>query len=209
MKLEQLAPEKKEKLLRALYKEYANNGYKNASTNVIVKEAGISKGSLFNYVGNKTEQYCYLIEDALHMFQDKLSNYMNEGQVPEDYFDRLLYRSNMKIRLSLEYPLEYKLLFDAYLEDSEEIKAFMASQYAVFSKMTLAQGKDVLDPQVLKNPQDRDKVVEMVFHLIAGYSENFLRTHQKIQKEDVADILRKMTTDLQTYFDVIKKGFFK
>lgn len=209
MNIDQLASEKREKLIQALIKEYGTQGYKNASTNVIVKEAEISKGSLFNYIGNKEKQYFFIVEYCLDLFKNKLHEYMQVKEVPKDFFEQLLYRSNMKIRLSLEYPLEYKLMFDAYLEEAPEIKAFMAKQYVKFSEISMTTGKENLDPEVLKNPLERDKVVELVYHMIAGYSVNYLNNHKILTEEEIAGVLEHMTSELSGYFDLLRKHFFK
>ncbi|MCH4887723.1 TetR/AcrR family transcriptional regulator [Acidaminobacter sp. JC074] len=209
MKIEELAEEKRKKIRDALIKEYAQKGYAGASTNTIVKEAGISKGSLFNYIGNKEAQYFYLISYILDFFKDRLQTYMESAQVPEDYFDKLLFRSNMKIRMSLEYPLEYKLMFDAYMEEAPEVKAFMAEKYQAFAALSMQSGKDRLDEKVLKDPEDRDKLVELVHHLIAGYSANFLSKRSKLTEGELADVLEHMTEELNGYFCLLRKQFFK
>ena len=50
---------KSKKIIDAAMNEFIRSGYERASTNVIVKEAGISKGSLFNYFTNKkTAEKC-------------------------------------------------------------------------------------------------------------------------------------------------------
>ena len=43
-----LKKEKQDRILNGALKIFALNGYKNGSTDVIVKEAGISKGLLFH-----------------------------------------------------------------------------------------------------------------------------------------------------------------
>ena len=59
-----LKPEKRERIINAALKEFAKNGYDKASTNEIVKESGISKGSLFNYFISKKELYLFLLDYA-------------------------------------------------------------------------------------------------------------------------------------------------
>ena len=49
----ELDSEKQERILDAALKEFAEYGYENGSTNRIVKNCGISKGSLFTYFENK------------------------------------------------------------------------------------------------------------------------------------------------------------
>ena len=209
MKIDQLSSEKRNRIENALIKEYAQRGYLNASTNAIVKDAGISKGSLFNYIGNKEAQYCYIVSYVLHFFKDKLHDYMTGVDVPKDYFENLLFKSNMKIKMSLEYPLEYKLMFDAYMEESPEIKAFMAEKYAFFSDLSMQNGRETLDSETLKDPNDRDKIVEVVHHLIAGYSTNYLNSRKKLSEDEIVEVLEKMTVELDTYFQLFRKHFFK
>ena len=55
LKFQSLETEKRERIINAALKEFAKNGYDKASTNDIVKEAEISKGSLFNYFNSKNE----------------------------------------------------------------------------------------------------------------------------------------------------------
>ena len=49
-----LPAEKQEKVFQAAVSEFASKGYKNASMNSLVKTAGISKGSLFQVLSDKT-----------------------------------------------------------------------------------------------------------------------------------------------------------
>ena len=209
MKFENFETSKKEKLLKALIEEYATQGYANASTNIIVKNAGISKGSLFNYFGNKKSQYLFLIEYVMIFLQNRMKEYMVEVEFPTGYFEQLLFKSQLKIRLGLEYPLEYKLLLDAYLEEDQEVKDFISTQYAMFSAESIEVEKSGLNPDDLKNPEDRDKIVEMVFYLIAGYSETYIKKHKDLDTSNIPEILGKMTDDLISYFNIIQREFFK
>jgi AcrR family transcriptional regulator len=59
---EKLPESRKEQVLQVCIEEFARNGYKNASTNTIVKRLGISKGLLFLYFTSKKDLYLYLID---------------------------------------------------------------------------------------------------------------------------------------------------
>ncbi|MER2064628.1 MAG: helix-turn-helix domain-containing protein, partial [Alkalibacterium sp.] len=52
---------KQEKILNAAFQEFSDKGYQQASTNRIAKQAGIGKGTLFYYFGNKEKLFQYLI----------------------------------------------------------------------------------------------------------------------------------------------------
>ncbi|KZL90506.1 TetR/AcrR family transcriptional regulator [Clostridium magnum] len=61
-KFESLPQEKKKRILDACIEEFALNGYDKASTNSIVKKAGISKGLLFHYFGSKKTLFLYVFD---------------------------------------------------------------------------------------------------------------------------------------------------
>lgn len=56
----QLPADKAERILAAARREFAAKGFSGASTNVIVRECGIAKGSLFNYFRGKEGLFLYL-----------------------------------------------------------------------------------------------------------------------------------------------------
>ena len=70
-----LHKEKQQRILNAALNEFANKGFDRASTNEIVKSAGISKGLLFHYFNNKKDfsSFCLNIvyEQYEHMFQGR------------------------------------------------------------------------------------------------------------------------------------------
>ena len=60
----QLAPPKQTLIYQALLQEFATHPYEEASTNRIVKQANIAKGSLFNYFKDKEDLYLYTLQRA-------------------------------------------------------------------------------------------------------------------------------------------------
>lgn len=70
----QLAPSKQTLVYQALLQEFATHPYEEASTNRIVKRAGISKGSLFNYFKDKEDLYLYTLTTAHLKLVEPLQN---------------------------------------------------------------------------------------------------------------------------------------
>lgn len=56
-KLLDLNTERRDAILNSALKEFTLRGFDDASTNVIAKEAGISKALMFHYVSNKQELF--------------------------------------------------------------------------------------------------------------------------------------------------------
>src|SRR5699024_7893602 len=73
----------------------------NASTNEIVKQAHISKGSLFNYFNSKKELYCYLISYSTQILEDM---YEEIDLSETDLFNRIENIGLQKLYVQQKYP---------------------------------------------------------------------------------------------------------
>jgi TetR/AcrR family transcriptional regulator len=85
---DKLAPEKQEKVFEAAVGEFASKGYRNASMNSLVKAAGISKGSIFQYFKNKRNLFDGVVEIAT----DRVKLYLKQVRDDTrelDFFARL------------------------------------------------------------------------------------------------------------------------
>ena len=65
--LDGLDPEKRDRIINAAIEEFARYPFEKASTNNIVKKAGISKGLLFHYFDSKQALYEKLIGFVINM----------------------------------------------------------------------------------------------------------------------------------------------
>ena len=57
--------EKQDRMINAALRIFAENGYRHASTDIIVKEAGISKGLLFHYFTSKMGLFSFLFDYSI------------------------------------------------------------------------------------------------------------------------------------------------
>jgi AcrR family transcriptional regulator len=80
---------KRKKILKEALIEFSKEGYANASTNQIVRRAGVSKGSLFNYFGSKEELYLLLMSEAVSKFTAGLKNTTFNSRVISERFASL------------------------------------------------------------------------------------------------------------------------
>src|SRR5690554_129016 len=90
-----LAPEKRNRILNAALKEFAHKGFDDASTNVIVKEAGISKGLLFHYFNTKRELFLFLFDYSTDVIKQEYYGLINTEE--RDIFARLRQAYLLKI----------------------------------------------------------------------------------------------------------------
>ncbi|MGH3648352.1 MAG: TetR/AcrR family transcriptional regulator [Micromonosporaceae bacterium] len=68
---ENLDPRRRDRVLTAAMAEFGRHGYSGGSLNVIAREAGVAKGSLFQYFADKSDLYSYVAEQAsLRVYRD-------------------------------------------------------------------------------------------------------------------------------------------
>ncbi|MEH6942067.1 TetR/AcrR family transcriptional regulator [Bacillus sp. JJ722] len=104
--------DKQQRVINSAFQEFANYGYTDASTNRIVKRAGISKGSLFYYFKNKQDllnflfKYAidYLIEDYVAKIDTSIS----------DFFERYKLQRSIKNRIFTENPYVFSFISSYY-----------------------------------------------------------------------------------------------
>jgi AcrR family transcriptional regulator len=76
-----LPPEKREKIISAAIDEFAEYGLENASTNRIVANSGIAKGSFYQYFADKQDVFMYLLtvleQEKMEYFKGKHPPSMN------------------------------------------------------------------------------------------------------------------------------------
>ena len=80
-----LKREKQDRMINAGLKVFAKYGYRHATTDDIVREAGISKGLLFHYFTNKVGLYVFLMDYSVRFLLLELSRSIQEEA--RDFFE--------------------------------------------------------------------------------------------------------------------------
>jgi TetR/AcrR family transcriptional regulator len=110
-----LPPDKQERVIDAALAEFAEQGYQGASLNRVVAQAGIAKGSLYQYFPNKEGIFHYIFQHALQMVRRTLTS-VKEQTLEDNFFVRLEKSLLAGVRFSREHPrifsLYLKIQFD-------------------------------------------------------------------------------------------------
>lgn len=106
-----LEAQKRDKILAAALEEFSSQPYPAASLNRIVTQAGIPKGSLYQYFEDKKDLYLYLIEQAALSKLAYLSEH--ESADEEDFFAGFAALMLSGAQFDLAYPQYSRLLSSA------------------------------------------------------------------------------------------------
>lgn len=194
---------KQEIVRNACIKEFVQSGYSGASTNTMCKNAGISKGLLFYYFGNKKDLFFYLIEYCTKLLFD--SFYDGLELKKENIFDRLINLTLHKWTLHEKHPLHYELLAKQLLDcpyDVEQKIMKIKKENMDRGMQTIMQNLDLSD---LRPDIDKMKAIETVVFVIEGYRAKNIekyRTNPRPLRELHAEIMNEM----KEYLEICRVG---
>ncbi len=104
-------------MINAALKMFALHGYRHASTDDIVREAGISKGLLFHYFGSKLGAYTFVYDYSVRYMVLELGSVSSEET---DLFELIRQAEEARMRAMREYPYMQQFLNRSMAEDVGE-----------------------------------------------------------------------------------------
>ena len=126
--------EKQDRIMNAALKVFSKSNYKHASTDIIIKEAGISKGLLFHYFTNKAGLYSFLYAYCVKYVQmERIQIFQNREN---NFFLRTLQVEQAYEKASKKYPYIEMFLARAQLEEEEEIHTLIQDKKQEFMNET-------------------------------------------------------------------------
>lgn len=190
--------EKQDRMINAALRVFAQNGYRHASTDVIVKEAGISKGLLFHYFTNKAGLFAFLFDYSV-----KYMLFEFERLVPakeQDYFiiHKDMQRAKLNVLRSYPYMNEFieKSLGEEQLDLNELIEDSKNTYLDALGKY-YAQGTcDFLRKDITVS-----QLNSLIRYTVDGLTKDQIRT-SSFQPEilyaqicEYLDLLQKLVTE--------------
>ncbi|MCG3088862.1 TetR/AcrR family transcriptional regulator [Sporosarcina cyprini] len=166
--------EKRKKIMNASFEEFATHGFSNASTNRIIKRAGISKGLLFYYFQNKQQLVYFLLEFAIDYVKDHYVNKMDTDI--RDFFERYKQQRSLKHAIYQENPYLFSFLSSYYYQFRNEIElpTKMGEQLTKLEEDILSKLHDNLDMDLFRDDMSTREVFTYIKWMLNGYEANLL-----------------------------------
>ncbi len=170
---DKLPPEKQEKVFEAAVGEFASKGYRSASMNSLVKAAGISKGSIFQYFKSKRNLFDGVVEIATDRVKLYLKQVRDET-AEMNFFARLEYMLRAGFDFIDRHPLLARIYFHLLQSGeapsgSEEILQLrkQANEFLI----------DLLREAIEKGEIREELDIERVAFLLNALLETLLRSY--------------------------------
>jgi len=167
-----LNQEKQDRMINAILKIFAINGYQHASTDDIVKEARISKGLLFHYFESKLGAYSFAYDYCVRYLSLELSSAIDPGE--SSYFEvrRQIEAARMQALKTYPYMGMFMNMCDreTVLEAIRELEDAKANFEKTMTTI-LAQ----TDLKLIKANASGPAYLEMLDYTLNGIMEKSLR----------------------------------
>ncbi|QTD41812.1 TetR/AcrR family transcriptional regulator [Sporosarcina sp. Te-1] len=203
-KLLDLDSKRRNAILNAALKEFSTQGYDNASTNVIAKEAGISKALMFHYVGNKQELFLVVYDYFSDLIKKEYLELMNYNV--KDIFDRLRQSFHLQIKLSEKHPwiLEFNKL--SRTTNSNEINEELKNRWCKEHSSCCPNLFDEIDEAKFRKELDVEKCKQFIFWSASGFTKEILDDIRNSESLALNDEL--VGEKLDAYFNELRKVFY-
>lgn len=199
-KFEQLPEEKQSRIVNASISEFAEKDYETASMNTVVNQAGISKGSLFNYFKTKSVLYDHIYQLALGEVKLYLRDVRDET-IDLSFENRLSKVVDSGVLFITEHPRLARIYFRlVYSGDSPNRKKIVNELQAMSDDYLGNIIQDAMDRNELNPNLDKS---QSVFFLDAVLNR-FLKEYHLVMNQRSQD-----TFDKEEWVKGITKLFTK
>lgn len=117
-----LEPARRERVLRAAMAEFGRHGYSTGSLNVIAREAGVAKGSLFQYFADKRDLFATVAEETGLRVRAEMAGYLTGPEPGQRFDDFLCDALDAWVRYFAKHPLERGVTAATNLERDPDVR---------------------------------------------------------------------------------------
>jgi AcrR family transcriptional regulator len=189
-----LPAEKQERVFRAAVREFSRSHFPEASINRIVKDAGIPRGSFYQYFQGKKDIFLYVLEE---ISREKLEVFARAGEEAEKKgFFPSVGKAIPAIFAWAEQREEYNMIGFRMVEDGSSL------MQEWFGRMKGSAGVIL---RMIENDQKNGRIrgdvdPESVTEFLSVIAVSLLRAYY--QSEDKSEIVKK----INLYFDILYHG---
>lgn len=202
---ENISDEKKEQIITKGIEIFSKFSFVEARTDLITREAGISKGLLFYYFGSKKNFYLYLFNHTI----DLLTQALKHEEIHGNFYEIIFYMMDMKYNLITRYPNETKFLNMVSKETHEEVSKEVRNIFGIYHKKSKEKSSKIISSAVkklkLRQDMDTQKIIDSLSLYIDAIVMKYLHLYQDNPME-FFDNFHEFKKDVKEYLDLMIYG---
>jgi AcrR family transcriptional regulator len=200
-----LGEEKRDRIINAALQEFASKGFALASTNEIVKRAGISKGALFHYFASKEDLYQFLCNYVFEIV--KRDYYAKIEDCGGDFISRYVSALKRKQALFKQYPYFFDFTIKLWAEPAEILGDTLREKLAE----TMAYGykclMDGIDESFFRADIPAGQVKELIIWSVDGSGRKKMESWKDCRLEDID--LQAEEQEVETFMHSLRICFYQ
>lgn len=198
--------QKKVRLLESALMEFSHKGYEQASTNQIVKQAGLSKGMLFHFFQNKKSLFLYLAECCMQYFLEYMDQ--QKASMSHEPFQRLLDIHQIKMGLFATEPSIYKMSIIGFIDRPAELTEDILRMEQWMQQKYHELFMNDLDLTGVRTDIPFEKMFGITLDSFEALTRTHVITHQSSVDQGL-NSLQSLLKNLTEYIEVLKHGFYE
>ncbi|GIO27344.1 TetR/AcrR family transcriptional regulator [Ornithinibacillus bavariensis] len=197
--------DKQKRIIEAALKEFAENGYEKASTNQIVKNAGIGKGMLFYYFNSKEDLYLFLINYCLDITMVEFFQRIDTNE--PDFVERLKQIAEVKAKYHLKNPYVLNFLGSFILNEALEVPKAYRKRYEELLALSNLKLYENIDKTLFRKDVDTDKALKLIQWSIEGYQNELIN---QLKNQNLSTInFDPYWAEFYGYLEVLKTVYYQ
>lgn len=204
-KIVNLEYNRRDAIINAALKEFATKGFDEASTNVIAKESGISKGLMFHYVNSKKDLFLFLYDYCTDMINKEYLEIMNFNE--RDIFERLRQSYLLQLELLQKHPWIFEFNKVCAITKSGEINKELEERQKEKQLLCYETMFDSIDESKFREGLDVERCKQLIFWANIGFTNQILEDIRSSEKNELN--YDKIIAHLDGYFNELRKIFYK
>lgn len=200
-----LEDNRRDAILNAALKEFATKGFDKASTNVIAKESGISKGLMFHYVNSKKDLFLFLYDYCTDMINKEYFELMNFNE--QDIFERLRQSYLLQIELLQKHPWIFEFNKVITITKSEEINKELEERTKGKQSLCYETMFNLIDESKFREGLDVERCKQLIFWANIGFTNQILEDIRNSEKNELDYDM--IIAQLDVFFNELRKIFYQ
>lgn len=194
--------EKRKRIINSSLDEFSKNRFEKASTNNIVKNAGISKGLLYHYFISKKELYEWL---KVFVFETMINTILEKIDWEEsDIFERIKQIILIKMHVTEQYPS--LVAFTKIIYENKSMKEIKELIERISPELYFKIYNRNIDFSRFKEEIDAQKGINIIQWTIEKYYEEQFK---KFKMTKVEINYKEIINGMDEYLLILKEAFYK
>ena len=203
-KIMSMDQKKRKRILNAAMSEFSK-GFKLASTDLIARESGVSKGLLFHYFQTKKGLYDFILDYTIETVVNEFSLLLHsEGN---DLLEHIWQMSLLKRELCSQYPDIFEFLTASYYQIADDPKSGFAVRYTQLQEEIYSLLYEKVDESLLKDGINKIMAANIIRWTLDGLSKK--NTHEKRSFWQMNEDFDIYLEETKAYLDLLRQLLYR